>query len=83
MKFHRLAPFVMVGCLAALAGCSSQKVDAVSNTAPAVKVEQVPDPNLITVDKPERFPLVVAAIPSGRATARSFFIVQRTARSWS
>jgi cobalt-zinc-cadmium efflux system membrane fusion protein len=47
--------------LAGLCGCSSQKVDAVSNTAPAVKVEQAPDPNLIPVDKPDRFPLVVAA----------------------
>ena len=47
--------------LACLAGCSSQKVDAVSNVAPAVKVEQAPDPNLITVEKPERFPLATAA----------------------
>ena len=46
--------------LVIVSGCSSQKVDAVSNVAPAVKVEQAPDPNLITVDKPERFPLVTA-----------------------
>ena len=51
------------------AGCSSQKVDAVSNVAPAVKVEQAPDPNLITVDKPERFPLVTAV--SARRSERT------------
>jgi len=59
----KLLPIVslILACLAAVAGCSSQKVDAVSNIAPAVKVEQAPDPNLITVEKPERFPLAVAA----------------------
>ncbi len=50
----------LAACLALVTGCSSQKVDAVSNIAPAVKVEQAPDPNLITPDKPERFPLVTA-----------------------
>src|SRR5690348_9097287 len=49
-----------LACLFIVSGCSSQKVDAVSNIAPAVTVEQVPDPNLIAVDKPERFPLVTA-----------------------
>ncbi len=48
-----------VGWLA-LAGCNNQKVSALSNDPPAVKVEQAPDLNLITVDKPERFPLAVA-----------------------
>jgi membrane fusion protein, heavy metal efflux system len=43
-----------------LAGCSSEKVSAISNEFPAVKVEEVRDPNLITVDKPERFPLAKA-----------------------
>jgi len=61
MKLHRLTPYAILGGLAGMTACSSQKVDAVSNTAPAVKVEQAPDPNLITVDKPERFPLAVAA----------------------
>jgi len=58
---YRLAQYAVVGGLAVLAGCSSQEVSAVSNNPPAVKVEQVPDPNLISVDKPERFPLAVAA----------------------
>lgn len=60
MKTHHLTVFAVSAGLAALTGCS-QKVDAVSNTAPVVKVEQAPDPNLITVDKPERFPVVTAA----------------------
>ena len=60
MKPHRLTQYAIVGCLAGLAGCSSQEVSAVSNNPPTVKVEQVPDPNLITVDKPERFPLAVS-----------------------
>jgi membrane fusion protein, heavy metal efflux system len=47
--------------LLALAGCNSQKVAALSNDPPAVKVERAPDPALITVDRPERFPLAVAA----------------------
>jgi cobalt-zinc-cadmium efflux system membrane fusion protein len=50
----------LAACLAIVSGCSSQKVDAVSNVAPAVTVEQAPDPSVITVDKPERFPLVTA-----------------------
>jgi membrane fusion protein, heavy metal efflux system len=60
MKRHRFVHFATIVGLAAMAGCSSQKVDAVSNVAPAVKVEQAPDPNLITPDKPERFQLVTA-----------------------
>jgi cobalt-zinc-cadmium efflux system membrane fusion protein len=60
MKRHRFVHFATVVGLAAMAGCSSQKVDAVSNVAPDVKVEQAPDPNLITPDKPERFQLVTA-----------------------
>jgi len=60
MNTRHLMFFAASAGLAALVGCTSQKVDAVSNTAPAVKVEQAPDPNLITVDKPERFPLVTA-----------------------
>ncbi len=58
---HRLIQYAIAAGLTGVSACSSQKVDAVSNTAPAVKVEQAPDPNLITVDKPERFPLAVAA----------------------
>ncbi len=61
MKRRNLSQYAMVAGLAVeLAGCSSQQVDAVSNIAPAVTVEQVADPNLITVDKPERFPLATA-----------------------
>jgi cobalt-zinc-cadmium efflux system membrane fusion protein len=60
MKLHPLMPCVIAVGVAGFSGCSSQKVDAVSNIAPAVKVEQAPDPNLITADKPERFPLAVA-----------------------
>ena len=63
MRPNRFMDFAVVlglACLFIVSGCSSQKVDAVSNIAPAVTVEQVPDPNLIAVDKPERFPLVTA-----------------------
>ena len=64
MKPHRFINFAggvgLAACLAMVSGCTSQKVDAVSNNLPTVTVEQAPDPNLITVDKPERFPLVTA-----------------------
>jgi membrane fusion protein, heavy metal efflux system len=64
MKPHQFMQFAVVAvvaaCLVIASGCSSQKVDAVSNVAPAVTVEQAPDPNLITPDKPERFQLVTA-----------------------
>ena len=64
MSPYRLKCFAMgvvsVACLAVLSGCSSQKVDAVSNVAPVVTVEQAPDPNQIIPDKPERFQLVTA-----------------------
>ena len=58
-----LAWAAIAAAFASLAGCT-EKVAAVSNNAPAVKVEQVPDPNLIRVEKPERFPLVVATARS-------------------
>ncbi len=45
--------------LSGLTGCT-EKVDALSNTTRAVRVEQAPDLNVIHVDKPERFPLVMA-----------------------
>ena len=61
MKPHRFMQYAIVAGLAGVAGCGSQKVAAVSNEPPTVKVEQVPDPNLITVEKPERFPLALAA----------------------
>ena len=57
---HFAAAVQLAACLLIVAGCSTQKVDAVSNIAPAVTVEQAPDPNVITPDKPERFPLVTA-----------------------
>ena len=60
MSPHRYMNCTMGAALLILSGCSSQKVDAVSNTAPAVRVEQAPDPNVITPDKPERFQLVTA-----------------------
>lgn len=60
MKLRRLIEWAAVAGFASLAGCDSQKVSAISNDPPAVKVEQVPDPNLVTVEKPERFPLAVA-----------------------
>ena len=58
-----LACTALVAGICFLAGCG-QNVSAVSNIAPAVQVEQAPDPNLITVDKPERFPLASAAARS-------------------
>jgi cobalt-zinc-cadmium efflux system membrane fusion protein len=61
VKPHRFMQYAIVAGLAGVAGCGSQKVAAVSNEPPTVKVEQVPDPNLITVEKPERFPLALAA----------------------
>ena len=60
-KFIRfIGPMVVLAAAAGLAGCG-EKVSAVSNVAPAVQVEQAPDPNLITVDKPERFQVATAA----------------------
>ena len=61
MTPHQYMHFAVVLGLCTMAGCSSQKVDAVSNVTPAVTVEQAPDPNLITPDQPERFQLVTAA----------------------
>jgi cobalt-zinc-cadmium efflux system membrane fusion protein len=58
-----LGTSVLAG-LGGLTGCGSQEVSAISNDPPAVKVEQVSDPNLITVDRAERFALA-------RATARA------------
>jgi cobalt-zinc-cadmium efflux system membrane fusion protein len=58
---HGIAVTAILGGLLGMAGCTSEKVSALSNDPPAVKVEQAPDPNLITVDKPERFPLGTAA----------------------
>ena len=60
MKSLRLIECAVVVGLAGLTGCDSQKVSAISNVLPAVKVEQAPDPNLVTVEKPERFPLAIA-----------------------
>jgi cobalt-zinc-cadmium efflux system membrane fusion protein len=46
--------------LVTLSGCASQKVSALTNDSPAVQVEQTPDLNLITVERPDRFPLAAA-----------------------
>lgn len=52
---------LVIGMSALLAGCSSRgKVDEAAAAPPAAKVEEVPDLNVIKVDRPERFTLVAA-----------------------
>jgi cobalt-zinc-cadmium efflux system membrane fusion protein len=55
-----VATNVLVLCVA-LGGChSEEKFDPAAGAPPAVKVEEVQDPNLLKVDHPEHFPLVGA-----------------------
>jgi cobalt-zinc-cadmium efflux system membrane fusion protein len=42
-------------------GCSKTPVVAASDDAPAAVVERVPDRNVISIDKPERFAVIAAA----------------------
>jgi cobalt-zinc-cadmium efflux system membrane fusion protein len=61
IRRRHILPLALAAAVAALAfttGCRSQEVSARTNETPAVKVEQAPDPSVITVDKPERFSLV-------------------------
>src|SRR5271155_4009390 len=54
------------------AGCGDAEKDANAGAPPALKVEQVSDPNVFQVDHPEQFPLVAAvehfATPELRVT---------------
>ncbi len=60
------SPVKLLACAAiltassALTSCSTSQVAQASNDAPAAKVEQVADPNLVTVSGPERFSIVTA-----------------------
>lgn len=54
---QQVVPVALIIALAALSACSRGVADPKANDAPPTTVESVPDPNLITVDKPERFEL--------------------------
>ena len=52
---------MVAAALGALSSCSRGNVDAKTNDAPATAVERAPDLNLVSVENPERFPLVTVA----------------------
>ena len=59
MKHNTVIAAVIL--LAALAGCSQKKSDYAAEAPPAANVEADGGVNLITVDHPERFPIVAAS----------------------
>ena len=52
---------MVAAALGALSSCSRGNVDAKTNDAPATTVERAADLNLVSVENPERFPLVTVA----------------------
>jgi membrane fusion protein, heavy metal efflux system len=58
-----LSAALLTASLAAImtCGCEKAKKDPAAEAPPAATVESLSDQNLVTVDKPERFPLVAAA----------------------
>jgi cobalt-zinc-cadmium efflux system membrane fusion protein len=55
------------GALLSFAGCGEKKGDPAAEAPPASAVETAPDASLVTVDKPEQFPLVAAVARQARA----------------
>jgi cobalt-zinc-cadmium efflux system membrane fusion protein len=49
------------------AGCGERKSDPAAEAPPSSTVEQAPDSSVVTVDKPEQFPLVAAVAHSARS----------------
>jgi membrane fusion protein, heavy metal efflux system len=57
----------MAGALLLAAGCGEHKGDPSAEAPPASTVETVQDANLVTVDKPEQFPLATAVARQARS----------------
>jgi len=53
--------------MALAAGCGERKSDPAAEAPPSSTVEQAPDSSVVTVDKPEQFPLVAAVAHSARS----------------
>ena len=51
----------------AVAGCGEPKANPAAETPPPAQVENAPDANVITVEKPEQFPLATAAARQARS----------------
>jgi cobalt-zinc-cadmium efflux system membrane fusion protein len=51
----------------AVAGCGEPKANPAAETPPPAQVENAPDANVMTVDKPEQFPLATAAARQSRS----------------
>jgi cobalt-zinc-cadmium efflux system membrane fusion protein len=51
-----------------LGGCEQRKGDPAAEAPPAANVEQATDANVVTVDRPERFPLVAATAHEATST---------------
>lgn len=69
-KAATLAATLLSASLAAMitGGCEKAKRDPAAEAPPAATVENQSDQNLVTVDKPERFPLVEAASHEATST---------------
>jgi membrane fusion protein, heavy metal efflux system len=69
-KAARLAAALFIASLAAIlgGGCEKAKKDPAAEAPPAAAVESQSDQNLVTVDKPERFPLVEATAHEATST---------------
>ena len=69
-KAASLAAALLAASLAALfaGGCEKAKSDPAAEAPPAATVEHQNDLNLVTVDKPERFPLVEATAHEATST---------------
>ena len=69
-KAARLAAALLIASLAAMSGggCEKAKKDPAAEAPPAATVEHQNDLNLVTVDKPERFPLAEATSHEATST---------------
>lgn len=64
MTFHLFKTALAAALVVSLTGCARTekvKADPTQEAPPPAKVESAPDPSIVTVDKPERFPLVASA----------------------
>jgi cobalt-zinc-cadmium efflux system membrane fusion protein len=69
-KAARLAAALLIASLAGMSGggCEKAKKDPAAEAPPAATVEHQNDLNVVTVDKPERFPLVEATAHEATST---------------
>ncbi|HME11976.1 MAG TPA: efflux RND transporter periplasmic adaptor subunit, partial [Candidatus Acidoferrum sp.] len=66
-RSHRRLAWAM-GALLLLAGCGGEKkADPAAEAPPVSTVETAPDASIVTVDKPEQFPLVAAVARQARS----------------